>query len=67
MSAVSLYYYLVPVAEMYLKPAATTDQLPTWAGYRAALALSLLGTLALGVAPGPALALTGQLSRLLGG
>ena len=65
--AVSLYYYLMPVAEMYLKPTATTDQLPTWAGYRAALALSLLGTLALGVAPGPALALTGQLARLLGG
>jgi hypothetical protein len=65
--AVSLYYYLIPVAEMYLKPATGSLTLPNRAGYISALSLSLLGTLALGIAPAPTLSLTHFLSRLLGG
>lgn len=65
--AVSLYYYLIPVTEMYLKPATGSLTLPTRAGYISALSLSLLGTLVLGIAPASALSLTRFLTSLLGG
>lgn len=66
--AVALYYYLLPIVEVYLtKPAAASPQLPNRVGYTLALSLSLLGSLALGIAPAPMLSLTQLLSRLLGG
>ena len=65
--AISLYYYLIPVTEMYLKPAASSFKLPARAGYISALSLSLLGTLVLGIAPASALSLTRFLTSLLGG
>ncbi len=64
--AASLYYYLIPVAKMYLRPAQDTLALPNRSGYRVALSLSLLGTVVLGVVPATALSLSVTISQVLG-
>lgn len=64
--AISLYYYLIPVAEMYLRPARDTLALPNRLGYRVALSLSLLGMVVLGVVPATALSLSASISQVLG-
>jgi hypothetical protein len=54
------------IAEMYLKPPDYDYPLqPDGAGYTLAYGLSLIGSLALGVTPAPALRLTGMLTRIL--
>jgi len=63
---IALYYYMHIIAEMYLKPPDYDYPLqPSGVGYTLAYGLSLLGSLALGVTPAPALRLTGMLTRML--
>lgn len=64
--AVALYYYLVPVVEMYLRAPETSHRVPSRPGYLLALGGSVLGTLLIGVFPELALAMTRHLGRLFG-
>ena len=61
---VGLYYYLRPIAEMYLQAPQTPTTLHRQPGYPLALWLCTAGTLLLGVWPAPALALMARLAEL---
>lgn len=63
--AIALYYYVVVIAEMYLKPPTQSITLPSAGGYILAIVLGLSGTFILGILPAPALGLMQQLSNLL--
>ena len=65
--AVALYYYLLPIVEMYLRAPETSGHVPNWPGYFVALGVSVFGTLLFGVLPNTALALTQQLGRIFSG
>ena len=56
-SVVSAYYYLRIVRVMYLEPAQSEEKVPSSHVFRAALGLSVLGVLAMGIVPGPLLRL----------
>jgi NADH-quinone oxidoreductase subunit N len=63
--ALGLYYYVIVIAEMYLKPPSQSVTLPTGGGYTFAIVLGLSGTFILGILPAPALNLMQLLSNLL--
>jgi len=63
--AIGLYYYVIVIAEMYLKPPSQSVTLPTGGGYTFAIVLGLSGTFILGILPAPALSLMQLLSNLL--
>ena len=63
--AVALYYYARVIMEMYMREPVYDYPLPFRFGYGLTYGLCLLGTLALGIVPGPAFDLMGFLSRLL--
>ena len=63
--AIALYYYVMPIAQMYLQPPSQDINLPTQGGYTLAIVLGLSGTFILGILPAPALRLMQQLSNLL--
>lgn len=63
--AVALFYYVRVIAEMYLKPPAYDHPMPGGTGYTLTYGLSVLGSLALGIIPGPALTVTDMMMRLL--
>ena len=67
-SVVSAYYYLRIVRVMYLEPADSDEKVPSSYALRAALGVSTLGILVIGVVPGPLLRLAeiavGTLPRL---
>lgn len=65
--AVALYYYLLPIVEMYLRAPETKSRAPSWPGYLVALGVSVFGTLVFGVFPSTALAVTQYLGRVFGG
>ena len=65
--AVALYYYLMPMVEMYLKEPEVQLRLPNRPGYVIPLSISVLGTLLIGVFPSLALGVTRYLGELLGG
>ena len=54
-SVVSAYYYLRIVKVMYLQPAASEEAVPSSYAFHAALGISALGVLVIGVVPGPLL------------
>ena len=65
---VALYYYLLPVVEMFLR-GPETQAVVTWPNrplYLGALGLSVAGTVLLGVFPSPALAVFGFMNHLVG-
>jgi NADH-quinone oxidoreductase subunit N len=61
---VGLYYYLRPIAEMYLQESQTAIPLHRQPGYPLALWLCTAGTLLLGISPAPVLALMSRLAIL---
>lgn len=65
--AVALYYYLLPIVEMYLRAPETESRVPNWPGYLLALGISVFGTLLFGVLPSTALSVTQYLGRVFGG
>ena len=65
--AIALYYYLIPIVEMYLKEPEIRLRLPNRPGYVAAISMSVLGTLLIGIFPSLALGVTRYLGELLGG
>ncbi len=65
--ALALYYYLVPVVEMYLKEPEVKVSLPNRPSYVISLSLSVLGTLLIGIFPSLALGVTRYLAELLRG
>ena len=62
--AVALYYYLLPIVEMYLRAPETTDRVPNGPGYLVALGVSVFGTLLIGILPSTVLSVTQHLSRV---
>ncbi len=56
-SALSLYYYVLPIARMYLQQPPVARGWPLGPALSWAIALTLVGTVLLGVAPEPAVAL----------
>ncbi len=65
-SVVSLYYYVGVIRAMYLQPAATgAPALPESGLVRALLAVTVLGTIVLGIAPNPFVQLAQAASALL--
>jgi NADH-quinone oxidoreductase subunit N len=56
-SVVSAYYYLRIVRVMYLEPAPSEERVPSSHAFRAALGLSALGVVVIGIVPGPLLRL----------
>ena len=52
-SVVSAYYYLRIVRVMYLEPAPSEERVPSSHAFRAALGVSTLGILVIGIVPGP--------------
>ena len=52
-SVVSAYYYLRVVRVMYLEPSPSEERVPSSLAFRAALGLSALGVVAIGIVPGP--------------
>ncbi len=56
-SVVSAYYYLKVVRTMYLEPPLSEEKVPTSYAFRAALGVSALGVLVVGIVPGPLLRL----------
>lgn len=63
--AVGLYYYARVIAEMYMRDPVYDYPLPRRLGFTLTYALTLAGTLLLGVFPGPVLEVMQALSRLL--
>ena len=63
--AIGLYYYVVVIAEMYLKHPVQSVTLSTGGGYAFAITIGLSGTFILGILPAPALSLMQLLSNLL--
>ena len=61
---VGLFYYLRPIAEMYLQTSGTPTPLHRQPGYPVALWVCTAGTLLLGVWPAPVLALMARLAVL---
>ena len=54
-SVLSAYYYLKVIRVMYLSPVASDEPVPSSYAFRAALGLSALGVLVIGIVPGPLL------------
>ena len=65
--AVALYYYLLPIVEMYLRAPETSGRVPSWPGYLVALGVSVFGTLLFGILPNTALSVTQYMSRIFSG
>ena len=63
--AVALYYYARIVAEMYMKDAAHSYPLPGNWGYGISFGFTLLGTLGLGIFPGPFLDVMQVIAQML--
>ena len=64
--ALALYYYLLPIVEMYLRAPETVTRLPDRPEYLLALGASVFGTLFIGIFPSVVLGMTQQLSRVFG-
>jgi NADH-quinone oxidoreductase subunit N len=62
---IGLFYYIRVIGEMYWRPAKHPFPLITGVGFTGAYAVLLFGTLALGIWPAPAMAVTGNVSQLV--
>ncbi len=62
---VALYYYVAVISKLYLEPPAYSYRLQPGIGYTVTYALTLAGTLALGILPGSGLDVVSLSSKLL--
>ena len=57
--------FAVVIAQIYFPPPDTRGSLANSVGYHLSLALSLIGTLLLGILPGPIIAITRHVAELV--